>query len=206
MALLQGCQKHCKDYYYPLDGRLFQFFFKPGTYWVYRDSATGMIDSQYVYAYKFRQHYTYTPAQLFYTDNMLCGPIYWDDVEMVVAEYQNQLLFRDSIKYSSNGEGPDISFEGYNYKGIDSNFHTQCLWLDTIEHGNNIWTIQSISVNNAIYHNVIKVRLDYSIYTEYQILYATEFYFAAGYGIIRKVEYRPTGTVSWDLMRYQFVR
>jgi hypothetical protein len=34
----------------------------------------------------------------------------------------------------------------------------------------------------------------------------TDLYFASNYGIIKRVEHRPTGDVSWDLIRYHIVQ
>ena len=206
IALLQSCQKSCKDYYYPLDGRLFQFFLKPGTYWVYRDSATGMIDSQYVYAYRFRQYFTYNPSPN--RPHSTCQlPVYTDSIYMYIREFQNSLPYRDSIKYYSfNGGLPNIGCTGYNYLGIDSTVGALVFSVDSSVYKNEVFSVSQITISGVLYQNVIKVKLDYINYFRPQILCPTEFYYLAGYGIIRKVEYRSTGTVSWDLMRYQIVR
>lgn len=34
----------------------------------------------------------------------------------------------------------------------------------------------------------------------------TDLYYAPGYGIVKKVEHRPTGDVNWDLVRYHIVQ
>ena len=210
MALLQGCEKDVCDgfqTYYPLDSRLLNFYFKPGTYWVYRDSATGMIDSQYVYAYRFRQYFTYNPSPN--RPHSTCQlPVYTDSIYMCIREFQNSLPYKDSIEYYSFGGGTiAMGFTGYNYYvGQNSNYSMLAFDVDSDIYKNVVGTVQSITINGTTYQNAIKVKLDTLNSFHPQIFCPTETYFASGYGIIRKIEYRTTGTVSWDLMKYQIVR
>jgi hypothetical protein len=35
---------------------------------------------------------------------------------------------------------------------------------------------------------------------------SVDFYFAPGYGVVKRVEHRSTGDVSWDLIRYHILQ
>ena len=111
VGLLAGCGPDCHENpYYPVDSRLLDLFFKAGTYWVYRDSATGMIDSQYVTNYSYETHIAVSPPSYYNCQNPL---YYYDKLRMTIDEYQNHILYRSSLGYFNNSADPIIITDGF---------------------------------------------------------------------------------------------
>jgi hypothetical protein len=188
-SLVFGSCKKCGHDEIP-DYNILNFLVKSGSYFIYSDSTDHIIDSEYVYKY------TYAPGQG--TGNYSEGNCNYttDWVYMCQSSYRNG-LFYDSI-FSLL---PDFSYlymydsKSYLFGGgtiqvypptgpdPDSFFHT------------------NFFVGGQYYPKVLENELQVGI-TENNDTIPISLYFAPNYGIVKRVEHRATGDVSWDLIRY----
>ena len=97
-----SCNK-CKDVggYYPDASQLKKYSFKRGSYWVYQDSITGIIDSQSVYDYTAQNNVVlgYTTGA---NADIFC-PVSTDAFNLSIASFWNMVL-HDSIFFSTEGD------------------------------------------------------------------------------------------------------
>jgi hypothetical protein len=117
LLIIHGCKNDpCKGIvtYPKLDPRIPNYFYKVGSYWVYRDSVDGITDSQYVYSYQYRVHYRDpidTPDKYYQPVGHgpghsydYCGPYYLDDMKMHLQSFENGIL-KDTFTFDALGTG-----------------------------------------------------------------------------------------------------
>lgn len=194
--LLGSCIKCSRDQ--PLDSNLASCFFKVGSYFIYNDSIDHIIDSEYVYQYGFERGQgagSYTQANCNY-------PADW--VYMSQSSFRNGLIF-DSIHSLSSSLKTMNMYDSkgyiyfirnrYNYTEIPEMVYSTS--SDTLMYRN-------FSVGGKVYPTVYESLIPVYIKQNSDTI-PCSFYFAPNYGIIKKVEHRPSGDVSWDLIRSHIV-
>jgi hypothetical protein len=170
----------------PTDPRISSCFFKVGSYFIYSDTTDHIIDSQYVFLYSYKPN----SIPIIYD---MCTE-YDNQYEMWEASYRNSLLY-DSI-YSACNSSPGYLYlrDGINSSGTSTYYNPG---MDTL--------FNNFFVDGYVYATVYKTEgIIYGINVASNI--TLDFYFAPGYGIVKKVEHRPTGDVSWDLIRYHILQ
>lgn len=226
---LYGCKSNpCKDIqtYPKLDPRMTNYFFKVGSYWVYRDSVDGITDSQYVYANDYRIHYRNpadTPNKLYLTSgisgqptDIYCGPYYLDNIEMRVISFQNGVI-KDTISLyaTSSGDGKnaiiyekDTAINGavaiafyldWSKLGFLDCCFTQGTSTGTWYEGTQSTTSSGNYVFNNI--NIWRVQIGSSPHFDFP----TDLYITSGYGIIKMIQHKPSVDVKWDLINYHVI-
>ena len=178
--------KNC-DSYYPTVTSVASCFFKTGSYFVYIDSIDHIVDSQYVFQYNYqaRGNVIYVYDQCY---------TYVDIHEMNMRSYRNG-LFYDSI-YSLQKSDP-TTIRMFSAKGYFTQFDQAISMTDT--------PISNFSVAGHVYPSVYKRYPSWYLCEGPDTVY-TDQYFAPGYGIVKRVEHRHTGDVSWDLIRSHIVQ
>lgn len=133
IVVLNSCKSDsCKgvDTYPQFDSEMINYFFKTGSFWVYRDSTDGITDSLYVYAYGYRTHYRNpldTPQPYYQyvspggaTASTYCGPYYRDSAYMLLGSVRNGTSY-DTLNFMSPGSD-DVTIYGHDriYNGQNS--------------------------------------------------------------------------------------
>ena len=167
----------------PTDPHISSCFFKVGSYFIYNDTTDHIIDSQYVFQYSYQPNFI---------------PIMYD----MCTEYDNQYqmwetsfrkgLFYDTIATKAND--PYNLCWSQTEGVISSNCYNPT--YDTL--------INNFMMGGHVYPTVY-IDLGGERLSEGTIV-GTDLYIATGYGIIKRVEHRLTGDVSWDLIRYHIVQ
>ena len=174
----------CANVDKPTDPRVSACFFKVGSYFIYNDSTDQIIDSQFVFQYSYRPNFL--PSMY---DNCT---LYINQYQMWETSYRNSFLY-DSI-YSSCNTTP-----GYIAWGEVGNYLVTSYdpGMDT--------SFNNFFVGGHIYPTVYKTEgRIYGVTVASDII--VDFYFAPGYGIVKRVEHRQAGDVNWDLIRYHILQ
>ena len=192
LVLLAYCScQRCGGYDYPTDRRVSGCFFKVGSYFIYNDTADQIIDSQYVFMY------SYLPNSVPQVYDGACFD-YYSQYKMWETSYRNGLYY-DSI-YSYSPDAADLYYDYGNRTPFGALFNPSssgppcCSPLDT--------PFSNFSVGGKAYATVYEVP-NCELFND---TVPTDLYFAQGYGVVKRVEHRPTGDVSWDLIRYHIVQ
>lgn len=122
------CRNPCKDnwwYFFPIAEDLKKQSFKPGTYWIYQDSATGTIDSQSVFYYAAESH---AAVDHYDRDSEHCIE-YGDIFSMKIASCWNGIP-HDTI--SSSNIGPVINFSEYHIRYVGDRAYNMNVPTDTL--------------------------------------------------------------------------
>jgi hypothetical protein len=236
LLIYSGCKKPCAGIvtYTQLDSRIPNYFYKVGSYWVYRDSADGITDSQYVYSYIYRQHYRNpldTPEPLYNqtsvgsTSNVYCGPYYLDEIAMHLASFQNGIL-NDTLNFyalgSANTNNDCIIYEHDTATNQSSAIDLVLDWssvgllkfsLSQLSSGTSSYTtctwyegtLASISSGAYTFNNVNIWRIQIQDGLPSRFIYPTDLYILSGYGIIKMVQHLPNRDVEWNLINYHIV-
>jgi len=189
IASFQSC-RNCNTYVHtaPI---ILDCVFKAGSYFVYNDSTDHIIDSEYVYQYT----YQINGVELSRTDG--CFTYGGDIISMSQNSFHDGIFF-DKI-YSNNESQPVYLFIGDSL-GYDHPLSEAPTFMPY----NNSSVLSNFSVSGNIYPTVYKDSSAYSTIVGSDTV-PTDLYFAPNYGIVKRVEHRPTGDVSWDLIRYHIV-
>lgn len=190
IVFLPSCHK-CPKSYTPVDPRIAADTFKVGSYFIYLDSVDQIIDSEYVYQYSFSTH-----NLINYTEDG-CS-YYADELQMYESSFRNGVSYNDTIFW-------DLSFTPYimtvyDYKWLANGGNGPFLNLESD------MTISNYTVAGTIYPIVYKSSTQQALIVEGGNTVHADIYFATGYGIVQRIEHRPTGDVSWDLIRYHIVQ
>ena len=233
ILMLWGCKSDpCKGVvtYAKLDAQEFNYFFKVGTYWVYRDSADGITDSQVVCSYVYNQHFRdpgdtphIYPAP--HGGSTYCGPYYLDYINTQVLSFQNGIL-KDTLNFSAAGQYLSSSYvSGGIFEHIVGNGYTSgttffdltwprlglenCCYaicqngasIDTT--GTWVYPVQAI-VNTGPYtfQNVGLWAIQICDGGCPRFAYRTDLYVASHFGIVKMVQHQPGRDVRWDLINY----
>jgi hypothetical protein len=111
---------------------------------------------------------------------------------MVEKSYRNGVLY-DTISSFCNQSPGDVSWSngvgtsgGVYYPGMDSSFNNFVV-------AGNVYT--TVYETGETIYGVIATE-------DITVVY----YFAPGYGVVKRIEHRLTGDVSWDLIRYHIMQ
>jgi hypothetical protein len=231
ITALFGCKKNpCAgaQTYQKLDSRIPNYFYQVGSYWVYRDSADGITDSQYIYDYRHRVHYrdpadspSSTPGGL-YVSTFYCGPYYLDDIHMGLKTFRNGVPY-DTISLHGSG-GADAGVDIYQGDSASStSYGAIAFFLDwsktgflnccdrLISNGASYdtagsWYVgsrSSVASGPYTFSNIQiwTVQIDDGLFVRFT--YPTDLYISEGYGIVKMVTHKPAGDVRWDLINYK---
>ena len=188
-----GCKKdHEVQTIYISDSIKQYSVFPIGSYWVYQDT-TSMIDSSYITqsaTYSFSQNSSADP--IYQNCNLEYGGSFLDFARINQGRYY--IHYKPiHIYFSSIGpccliDAPSQWDKWYTLTPVESLYYNQ--ELDTLR------------VNNIVYHNVLQTTFRY-LYREQYALGAT-FYFVKAIGLIKIQEWSPSGLGnSWGLIRYK---
>ena len=194
--LFDSCRKCNRDQ--QLDPIVQSCFFKVGSYFIYNDSVDHIIDSEYVYQYVYARGQGlggYTQENCNYSS---------DWVYMSQSSFRNGLTY-DSVHTLSNFLNAINMYNSKHYL-----YHTN----SRNEPSGSEMTVYNTTYATTKYYNFLVGGKVYPTVYESQIAISImdnsdtipiSFYFAPNYGIIKRIEHRPTGDVSWDLIRYHIV-
>ncbi len=175
----------CDDADEPTDPRVSSCFFKVGSYFIYSDTTDHIIDSQYVSLYSYLPNFAPTAY-----DGACFN--YANQYQMVEKSYRNGVLY-DTISSFCNQSPGDVSWSngvgtsgGVYYPGMDSSFNNFVV-------AGNVYT--TVYETGETIYGVIATE-------DITVVY----YFAPGYGVVKRIEHRLTGDVSWDLIRYHIMQ
>ena len=185
IVCLPSCRK-CGQSYAPVDSKISSCIFKVGSYFIYQDSVDQIIDSEYVYQYFYHPH-TLNSS----TDGC---EIYVDELYMNESSFRNGVSYNDTI-FSGNSQ-PYI-MDIYNQKWVNGE---NCPILDLQSNT----TIDNYTLAGTTYPTVYKAS-PHALILEGSDTVHADLYIAPGYGIIQRIEHRPTGDVPWNLIRYHIV-
>ncbi len=175
--------------------------FKPGTYWVYQDSATGARDSvwvNYLY-YKKDTGYDVLNNYLIYeyyelkTTSLLDGYFYYYELNSIYSSGSRNHIRRTKTKFGDY-VGWTISFE---YPIVPGNV----LYGGAYDVTTTTNYYDSLNIKGIVYHKVSRLHNKENP-TEYGC--QTIFYLAKDFGIIRKVNLDSVST--WNLVKYQIIK
>ena len=233
LIAMYSCKQPCKGIvtYPKLDSRLPSYFYKPGSFWVYRDSASGNIDSQYVYSYQYRPHYRapFDTPNIYYLpigisgqpSSTYCGPYYFDDISMRIYSRLNGLL-KDSFNVyagSSDYNSPNItenpipnsntsSTVEFNLDWTQVGLLNYCFRLSPQGDTTGTWysgVQPSVTSGTYNFQNVSLWTVQIGDGSSPWFTHPTDLYITSGSGIIKMVQHLPTGDVNWNLINYHIV-
>ena len=212
---LTGCQK-CKKkqpepdlgFSSPVNTDLYAYaYFKPGTYWVYQDSISGILDSVYI---TFANKGTYTNGDAEVAQGYYRGTFSWFSCDAISSydhyKYQNWM----DQSYEVNGSAPTVNRERYIMPGSGNKngetIHTAIISIgqkltsypDYIYY-QNFYT--NFMVNNIVFNNVQKWLNKQSMIDAKQDTY---YYISKNIGIVRREQLDSNRT--WNLIRYNIVQ
>ena len=187
IVCLPSCQR-CPNGYTPVDPRIAVDTFKVGSYFIYLDSVDQIIDSEYVYQYSFSVHdFLYT------TDG--CD-FYADELQSSESSFRNGVSYNDTIIWGSEAS---YSVGVFDYKWANNTGESH----PALNPGSDM-TIVNYTIAGTTYPIVYKSS-NQALIPEGSDTIHTDIYFATGYGIVQRIEHRPTGDVPWNLIRYHIV-
>ena len=183
-----SCNK-CKDVggYYPDASQLKKYSFKSGSYWVYQDSITGIIDSQSVYYYTVQNNVVlgYTTGA---NGDIYC-PVSTDAFNMSIASFWNGVL-HDSV-FIGNQNGVSATEVLVNYYGTQPVYG---FWIDG--NGSQTAMLTSLTVSGTTYPTVYR---DFSSYNS--VIYHVD-----NIGVVKWVfNDSISGQHTWNLLRYHVI-
>lgn len=204
---LDGCKDPCGKTNYPLSSELRDLYFKKGTYWIYQDSATLEMDSQYVYQdtfYRISSDYRTTTN----SGRVIECNHHFESYYYSLTSHQNGTI--TFIHYGAGSDDFANSAESLVIVGA-GNYSNPIYWPNKAVgkiYGNISYNgIRNISIDGSTYNNLkwFSCFIGQSPNTDF-LKYNTDFYFAPKIGIVRKVEFgTPTGTRVWLLKRKSIV-
>jgi hypothetical protein len=178
--LCSSCEK-CVHQYEATDPRISSCFFKVGSYFIYSDTTDHIIDSQYVFLY------SYQPNSVVLGNE--CST-YANEYNYYAASYRNGIIY-DTVGASARAS---------NYLCVgetEGGANGTCYYPDHDTAFNNF------DVSGKIYPTVYKSS---GVIYQGNNTIIQDYYFASGYGVVKKVQHWTTGDVSWDLIRYHILK
>ena len=212
---LTGCQK-CKKkqpepdlgFSSPVNTDLYAYaYFKPGTYWVYQDSISGILDSVYI---TFANKGTYTNGDAEVAQGYYRGTFSWFSCDAISSydhyKYQNWM----DQSYEVNNNIPRVFRERYIMPG-SGNKNGKTIHLAMVGKGTTLY----ISLDHLIYanyYNSFVVMSKVFSSTQKWMNYGsncdddqnTNYYIAKNIGIVRREQLDSNRT--WNLIRYSIVQ
>lgn len=187
--LLIGCNKENKNYDY-IPEQIKQYsVFQLGSYWVYKNEATGKLDSSYLAVSPYISYsHIYSDPQLRIEEKY--------DISFG-GEFLNTASIRPS-QYS-------IGFK-HNYGSVciyDNINPSYSLTSDYYSSFKNLNLFDSMVVNNEIYHQVLNTQ--YKSWTHNGDTSIWTYYFAKSVGLIKVTMGKNHQDTTWSLLRYHVI-
>ncbi|MDF2453927.1 MAG: hypothetical protein K0S26_3431 [Bacteroidota bacterium] len=136
----------------PVNPDLYAYaYFKPGTYWVYQDSISGILDSVYI---TFAKKGTYTNGDAEVAKGYYRGTFNWFTCDAISSydhyRYQNWM----DQSYEVNGSAPTINRERYIMPGSD-NKNGETIHTAVISVGQQLTSYPDYIYYQYFYSNVV---------------------------------------------------
>lgn len=192
----------------PVNADLYAYaYFKPGTYWVYQDSISGILDSVYV---TFANKGTYTNGDAEVAQGYYRGTFSWFSCDAISSydhyKYQNWM----DQSYEVNGSAPTVNRERYIMPG-SGNKNGKTINIAIISLGNSLG-VSSDYVTYQNYYNVFSVKSQNFSATQKWTNYGsncdddqnTNYYITKNIGIVRREQIDSNRT--WNLIRYHIIQ
>ncbi len=212
---LTACQK-CKKkqpepdkgFSSPVNTDLYAYaYFKPGTYWVYQDSISGILDSVYV---TFANNGTYTNGDAEVAQGYYRGTFNWFTCDAVSSydhyKYQNWM----DQSYEVNGSAPTVNRERYIMPGSGNKngktIHTAIIAVGkslgvSTDYVTYLFSYNSFSVKNLTFSSTQKW-INYGSNCDDD--QNTNYYISKNIGIVRREQLDSNRT--WNLIRYNIIQ
>jgi len=193
--LLNSCEPKDKYYYLNQESKDWALY-KPGSWWVYRDSILNERDSLFItnYLEQFsvensdKKNYNYQTINYFISNKQ-------------TSEYSFALFCSSSTAINFNGY---VSFNSMTYKTVLTYFAP----FPESSDWSTINTLPNYEVKGFIYSDVLHIRAGYSEKNDINNLkvFYHDYWLAKGKGFIKMVERTPTDTTVWLLEKYNIVQ
>jgi hypothetical protein len=192
----------------PVNQDLYAYaYFKPGTYWVYQDSISGIIDSVYV---TFANKGTYTNGDAEVAQGLYRGTFSWFTCDAISSydhyKYQNWM----DQSYEVNGSAPTVNRERYIMPG-SGNKNGETIHLAIVPIGQQLTSYpdyvyykafySNITFNSKSFVNIQKWLNNKSMVDDKQ---NTNYYIAKNIGVVRREQLDSNRT--WNLIRYNIIQ
>ncbi|MDP4281720.1 MAG: hypothetical protein Q8867_06165 [Bacteroidota bacterium] len=186
-----SCKKE-KSYTYYISQELKTYaVFQPGSYWVYKNELTGVLDSSYI---NIPPGYTYT-----HLGEHLSDPI-WESCNTLYCGNFIYSSYVDQDKYA-------IDFYSWGSTCLMSNkFKPGFLYeIQSNMYFKDVDEIDSLVINNNKYYHVLNTQyLSKSIFDGDSIIYS--YYLVKSLGLIKISKKVHNIDTSWSLLRYHVVQ
>lgn len=188
-----GTDQHYTVY---INSELKNYFFKPGSYWVYETSALPYTDSVFVTAYDHSFHYTNNSVDLD------CG---FTAEENYVMKY-DQILgasVLNNLTWTFTDNSIHQKMMVY-YVQLASGPGAAGVWRIAVDTNIIVAGIDYTSAKVFRYDSLVLAQPGQIVIDEFE--YTTDYYWCPRVGIIKKVEYgTPQGTREWHLVRKNII-
>jgi hypothetical protein len=212
LATCQNCKRSPEpiDFGYnaPVNPDLYTYaYFKPGTYWVYQDSISGILDSVYI---TFANKGTYTNGDAEVAKGYYRGTFNWFTCDAISSydhyKYQNWM----DQSYEVNGSAPTVKRVKIPMGGSGNSGGTT-INTAIISVGKSLG-ISSDYVTYQAYYNIFSVKSKTFTYTQKWTNYGSNcdddqnanYYISKNIGIVRRGQLDSNRT--WNLIRYNIVQ
>lgn len=219
---VQSCKNPCAgvDQYSHLNSDFTPYIFHVGSYWVYRDSSSGAIDSQYVYEYIKSTHKRNpidTPNPFYgisatgHKDDYYCGPYYIDenymnllrfengiltDTQRIRADATNELYFIEHLN-GSNAVGSLIAYTDPTrgkYGNLGYEYFVYLGHLNTLQNG-------ALAFNDIDVYRLQQKSVNSNLFSD-----TTDIYIAKYAGVVKRVSHIASGYKVWKLENYHTIQ
>ncbi len=212
---LTACQK-CKKktpepnhgFSAPVNTDLYAYaYFKPGTYWVYQDSVSGILDSVYI---TFANKGTYTNGDAEVAQGYYRGTFSWFSCDAISSydhyKYQNWM----DQSYEVNGSLPTVTRSKYIMSGSGSN-NGETIHLAIAPIGQQLTAYPDYVYYQFFYNNILikdssfnNVQRWFNKRSNIDDEQNTYYYIAKNIGIVKKQQVDSNRV--WNLIRYHIIQ
>jgi hypothetical protein len=166
-------------------------WFKPGSYWVYQNEATGELDSVYVIKDTLDHDFNYS-------DETLRSKTEKVEIQMMNSK-KNKIIIEASFQCKIIEKSLlNELIMGYEFLKMNSKneivFDSSMIYYD------------KYAIHEILFNNVYQYKTRTIYYgSDYQINF-NYYFISKNYWIIKKIETRNNVTNTWNLIRYQIVQ
>jgi len=198
IGLMTSCKKETppEEFYYQyLSSSLKPYMFKSGSYWVYENDSTGIVDSIVVTATK-HDFFILSPTGPGQTGTQTKVEYY----KLEIYDVLNVTSYIDFLHGSvviRNGSESGISYLGQPILLAHSP-------IGSTSNGAQVWdTISVLNVGSNTFHGVQEMKIIYSEQNQIEFDHDTYLYFADSIGLVKKEIDLGSGNIeSWSLKRW----
>jgi hypothetical protein len=202
--IVMGCKK---EYIYTISDSMKQYFaYRQGSYWIYKNDSTGLLDSTYVTSYYHNPEYNFGNGIKFEVIDFRIHGAFLSESTIQYIE----CTAKESLMETSNIDTLDHFYSEHYYiydpslllniKNTNKCVYNSYILYKAIAHEN---------INNTIYNNIVSIKIQSndssSTNSDY---YQREIYFAKNIGIIRYFEINRIENIhrSYSLLRYKVIQ